>query len=361
MITDARSGPNLENERLVQGLALKKLSAEILNAAGLTTSDAELVADTLVQSDLWGHQSHGVLRLPAYVARIKSGAVNAAGKPLISLDRGPIAAIDGAGAMGQVVANTAMHLASVRAKEFGVSAISVRNSNHFGTAMYFTLSAARQGCLGFLATNASPAMPPWGGTRKAVGTNPWSWAAPAGKHPPMVLDIANTAVARGKIHLARQRAEPIPFGWALDENGRATTDPEAALRGVTLPMGGHKGYGIALMMDVLSGVLSGSAFGSGVAGPFQSEKPGQVGHFVIVLDIDAFIPLHEFENRQEELIASLKQNSLADGATEILYPGEREAILEAQNLAVGIKLPMETVKAIDILCDEFDLANPISS
>ena len=342
-----------EPDPLVSSTALKQTCSRILNAAGLSPADAELVADTLVQADLWGHQSHGVLRLPAYVARLKSGAVDPGGKPFIERDRGPIATMDGANAMGQIVASAAVHIAVERAKTYGIGAVSVHNSNHFGTAMYFTLIAARLGCIAFLATNASPAMPPWGGKEKAIGTNPWSWAAPAGEHPAMVLDIANTAVARGKIHLARHRAEPIPIGWALDAEGHSTTDPEAALAGVTLPMAGHKGYGIALMMDVLSGVLSGSAFGRGVAGPFQSEEPGGVGQFVLALDIEAFMPLAQFQQRQDELIGALKETPLAKGFSEILYPGEPEARLAEKLARDGIALPWTTFRALEALCNEW--------
>ena len=361
MATYTSNGAAKKQDKLISGCAIKQTCTEILNAAGLSLADAELVADTLVQSDLWGHQSHGVLRLPAYVARLKSGAVNAQAKPALTRDSGPIAVMDGEGGMGQVVANSAMNLATDRAKKFGIGAISVRNSNHFGTAMYFTLLAARRGCIGFVATNASPAMPPWGGLTQAVGTNPWSWAAPAGKHPPMVLDIANTAVARGKIHFARQRGESIPLGWALDAQGLPTTDPDAALAGVTLPMAGHKGYGIAVMMDVLAGVLSGSAFGSDVAGPFQSEMPGGVGHFVLSLNIEAFMPLGEFEQRQHELIQALKQSPRADGCAEILYPGEPEAALAEKASREGLIVPVETARALERLCVDYGITTPFSS
>jgi LDH2 family malate/lactate/ureidoglycolate dehydrogenase len=149
----------------------------------------------------------------------------------------------------------------------------VRNSNHFGTAAYFTRMAARDGCVAILATNASPAMAPWGGRGRVVGTNPWSIAAPAGRHGVVVMDIANTAVARGKVYVARQRGEAIPAGWAIDADGAPTTDPAAAIAGAILPMAGHKGYAISLMMDVLAGVLTGSAFGAAVGGPYQAEQP----------------------------------------------------------------------------------------
>ena len=350
--------PHGSSKNIVSRQALKQTCTQILAAAGLGSAHAELVADTLVQADLWGHQSHGTLRLPSYISRLRSGAVDAGAEPIVDRDSGPLVLMDGRNAMGQIVAAAAMNLAVERAKKFGVAAISVHDSNHFGTAMYFTLLAALKGCIGFLATNASPAMPPWGGRTKAIGTNPWSWAAPAGEHPPMVLDIANTAVARGKIHLARQRRESIPLGWALDAQGIPTTDPESALAGVTLPMAGHKGYAIALMMDVLAGVLSGSAFGSDVSGPFQHERPGRVGHFVLALNVEAFMPLSEFEQRQDELIRALKQSPLADGSDKILYPGEPEARFAEEAATQGISLPIETVKALEQLCDEFGVPTP---
>lgn len=361
MPTDATDELAKGQNRLISSGALGQTCTQILSAAGLCLADAELVADTLVQADLWGHQSHGTLRVPAYVARLKSGAVDAKARPTLTHDRGPVGVMDGKNAMGQVVAGMAMELAIERARAFGVGAISVHDSNHFGTAMYFTLMAAREGCIGFVATNASPAMPPWGGKTKAVGTNPWSWAAPAGEHCPMVLDIANTAVARGKIHLARQRGEPIPTGWALGPDGLATTDPDRALSGVTLPMAGHKGYGIALMMDVLAGVLSGSAFGSGVSGPFQSERPGRAGHFVLALNVEAFMPLQEFGRRQEALIQALKASPLADGFAEILYPGEPEARLAEKSEREGISLPAATVEALAQLCRDLGITMPLSS
>jgi LDH2 family malate/lactate/ureidoglycolate dehydrogenase len=345
-------------KRQVSAEALRRVCASVFARSGLADSDAALVADSLVQADLWGHQSHGTLRLPWYVARLRSGAVDAKARPALVRDSGAIAVIDGGDAMGQLVAGCAMDEAVRRAKAHGVGAVAVRNSNHFGTAMYFTLAAARAGCIGFLSTNASPAMPPWGGRAKAVGTNPWSWAAPAGKYPPMVLDIANTGVARGKIYLARQNAKPIPLGWALDKDGAPTTDPVAALAGVTLPMAEHKGYGIALMMDVLSGMLSGGGFGASVQGPYQAERPGKVGHFALALDVEAFTPLRDFEDLQEQLIGQLKLAPLAEGFDEILYPGEPEARRAKAQADDGLVLPPETMSGIVTLCEELGIETP---
>lgn len=347
----------------VKADALTKFAALIFERAGMSPDDAYLTADTLVKADLWGHQTHGVMRLPWYVGRLKSGAVKADAAPELVMDSGAVMILDGHDAMGQVSATRATDLAIERAKAHGIAAVAVRNSNHFGTAMYFTRKVARAGCVGFLSTNASPAMPPWGGRSKAVGTNPWSWAAPAGLFPPMVLDVANTSVARGKIYLARQNGVQIPLGWALDAEGHPTTDPVDALGGVTLPMAGHKGYGIAVMMDMLSGVLSGSQFGRRVNGPYQTEMPGGTGHMTIALNIDAFQPQAEFAEHMEQMIAELKATPLAAGHEEIFYPGELEARSEASLLDVGIALPYVTVTDLEQLAQEWDCpeALPLAS
>ena len=174
---------------------------------GLAAEPCELLTDSLVQADLWGHQSHGVMRTFWYGDRFLAGSTVMDARPEWVMDAGALAVLDARNGIGQVTAELAMTEAVRRSKQHGIGAVSVRNSNHFGTAMYFTRLAARDGCIGFLSTNASPAMAPWGGREKRVGNNPWSIAAPAGKYPPMMLDIANTAVARGKLYLARQKRE----------------------------------------------------------------------------------------------------------------------------------------------------------
>ena len=319
-------------------------------------ADARIVADTLVQADLWGHQSHGVLRLPWYLARLKAGVCNAVAKPRFIVDGGAVAVIDGGDAMDQVLMVHAMDDAIARARKHGIAAVALRHSNHFGTALYYTLRAARAGCVAFLSTNASPAMAPWGGRKKTVGTNPWSWAAPAGSFAPMVLDIANTGVARGKIYLARQKGLPIPEGWAIDTDGAPTTDAQAAIDGIILPMAGHKGYAIAVMMDMLSGVLTGSAFASGVAGPYQTDRKSGAGHLTIVLDIATMQPLAEFNTRMEALIRELKSVPLAKGHDEVFYPGELEALNEARNRRDGLTLPGDTLADLAKVAAETGIA-----
>lgn len=332
--------------------------ANIFASAGVPDADAALVSDTLVQADLWGHQSHGVLRAPWYMARLKSGVMKAKTEPKLAVDAGAIALIDGQDGIGQVLSARMVGEAIARAKAHGIGAVGVRNSNHFGTAMYYTRMAANAGCVAFLSTNASPAMAPWGGRHKTVGTNPWSIAAPGGVHAPMMLDIANTGVARGKIYLAKQKGQSIPSNWAMTAEGAPTTDPAEAIAGIILPMAEHKGYAIAVMMDVLSGLLTGSSFGASVNGPYVADKPSGCGHLMIALNVAAFQSLPEFEARVAKLIGELKGVPLAQGASEVFYPGEIEARNEAKHRRDGIVLPDDTVRDLCQLANDQNVRAP---
>ena len=334
---------------------LTRFAASAYLALGLPRPDAELLADTLVQADLWGHQSHGVMRTFWYAKRIRSGTMKAVTTPEIVVDAGAMAVIDGHDGVGQVIAARAMQEAIERSKKHGIGAVAVRNSGHFGTAMYFTRKAALAGCIGLLTTNASPAMAPWGGREKLIGNNPWSISAPAGRYAPMMLDIANTAVARGKLYLARQRGEPIPKNWAIDSEGRPTTDAATGIAGNILPLAGHKRYAIATMMDVLSGVLSGSQFGAGVVGPYVPEGRSGVGHLAIALDIEAFRPLAEFHADMERLIDSIKAAPRAPGTEELYYPGEPESVADMRNRKTGVILPADTLADLDAAATELGI------
>jgi len=341
----------MHTDILVPCAELRGFAARILAALGVPDEDAELVADSLVVAEEWGHPSHGLLRLPWYAARLRTGRIEPVTRLTVLADRGALVSVDGNAGVGQVVTARAMDLAVARAKEYGVGAVGVRNSNHFGTAAYFTRRAAAAGCAAILTTNGSPAMAPWGGLDKAVGANPWSFATPDGRGDAAVLDIANTGVARGKIYAAAEKGEQLPDGWALDAAGRPTTDPAAALDGgVVLPMGGHKGYAISFMMDVFSGVLTGSSFGLDVGGPWQPDAHSGAGHVAIAIDIAAFQPPAEFDGRMGALIEQVKSVRRAPGVDEILYPGE----LENRNRAAGggIPLPEKTLADLRVLAAE---------
>jgi LDH2 family malate/lactate/ureidoglycolate dehydrogenase len=322
---------------------LREVVAAIFERGGVPGEDARFVAETLVQAELWGHGSHGVLRVGWYHARLRSGAMKVRTAPRTVIDAGAVAVIDGDDGIGQVIARHALDEAVRRAKQHGIAAVAVRNSNHFGTCMYYTRRGALQGCVTLLTTNAGPNLPPWGGLKKMLGTNPWSVAAPAGRFPPMLMDVATSGVARGKIYLAQQRGEPIPDTWALDANGQPTTDPKAALEGFVLPMAGHKGYAIAMAIDVLSGVLSGSGFLDDVHGPYDAVNRSRAGHLLVALDIEAFQPRAEFDRRMESYIERLKAVPVAAGHEGVFYPGEREAISDVRLRQEGLTLPEETL------------------
>lgn len=322
---------------------LIEFAAAVYAGAGMPAADARLVADTLVQADLWGHQSHGVLRLGWYLDRVRNKVMNPVTRPEFVVDAGAVALLDGHDGVGHVLTVVATREAFKRARAHGVGVVGVRNSNHFGTCMYYTLMGAREGCVTLLTTNGGPAMAPWGGRRKIIGTNPWSVAAPAGSRAPFVVDMANTGVARGKIYLARNKRMLIPLGWAINAAGEPTTDPQEAIDGIILPMAEHKGYAIAAMVDLLSGVLTGSGFLSSVHSPYKTAEKSNCGHLVIALNIEAFQPLAEFNARMERFIAEIKAVPLAKGFDEVFYPGEMEANNDLRNRREGILFPQDTL------------------
>ena len=286
---------------------LQRLAAEVYQSIGVPEQDAQLAADTLVQADLWGHQSHGLLRLGWYVARLKSGAMKAVTQTSLAVDAGAICVMDGHDGIGQVITRQAVDQAVARAKLHGVGVVSIRNSNHFGTCMYYTRIAAEQGCVMLLMSNAGPNM------------------------------------ARGKIYLANNRNEEIPPHWAVDAAGRPTTDPKAALEGFILPMAGHKGYVMGVMVDILSGVLSGSQFLDKVHGPYDPVNRSGAGHLMVALNVAAFQPLSEFHQKIDQYVRSLKDVPLAAGHEQVFYPGELEKQADAENRARGLALPADTV------------------
>lgn len=328
-------------------------------SAGMPEADARLVADTLVQADLWGHQSHGVLRLGWYLDRMRNGVMKSVTQPEFVVDAGAIAVIDGHDGVGHVLTMLATREAIKRAKAHGIGAVAVRNSNHFGTCMYYTRRVAAAGCVAMLTSNGGPAMAPWGGRKKIIGTNPFSVAAPvslAGTRAPFVIDMAATGVARGKIYLARNKQLPIPLGWAINQAGEPTTDPQEAIDGIILPMAEHKGYAIAAMVDMLSGVLSGSGFLSAVHSPYKTTEKSNCGHLMIAMDISKFQPLTEFTARMEAFTNEIKAVPLAKGFDEVFYPGEIEDNNDAKFRREGLALPDDTITDLKRIAKETGLA-----
>jgi len=331
----------------VDARTLQSWTADLLARLGLREADAALVAETLVEADLRGVSSHGVQRLTAYANGLRRGSIVAQPEITAVQDSGWALVLDGGGGMGQLAAQAGMRLALERAAESGHGAVSVRNSTHCGAMAYYAMQAPNQKAIGFAATNAGMNMMPSGGREKMVGNNPLAYAIPTGRETPIVLDMATSVVAGGKLDVARLKGEPIPLGWALDKEGNPTTDPVAARQGALLPLGGPKGYGLALVLDVLCGVLSGGRFGKGLGRPGSS-------HFFEVYQIEAFTPYDDFITRMSELVDQLHNCPPAEGSSGVMLPGEIEHHLRARRLQEGLPLEDTLVQELNELAESLD-------
>jgi LDH2 family malate/lactate/ureidoglycolate dehydrogenase len=315
-----------------------ELVRSVLEAYHVSTERANLIAEALVLADLRGVDSHGINRLPGYIKRLESGALVA--NPDLSFDiKTPImASLDAKNTFGFVAGCLAVDKGMEIAATYGMAAISVKHSNHYGMASTYLLRGIKQGFAVFAFTNASPSLPPWGSKQALFGTSPFAVGFPGGKAGNFVLDMSPSVAARGKIRKAVRRGEPIPEGYALDADGRPTTDAEAALNGTVLPIGGPKGSGIAMLMDVMGGVLSGAAFAGGVC---DMNKPGSdpqnVGHWFLVFRPEIFVDSKEaYVERMETLMSTVRQCHTMEGVDRIYVSGEIEAEKEEHNRAHGI-------------------------
>lgn len=349
----------MSNAQLFPVDPLQVFTERVFRSYGLNDRDAEIVAKTLLFANLRGVDTHGVARIPGYVKRFAQNLVDP--KPPITVQsRFPwSASVDGANGMGPVVAQAAMDEAIDRANTTGIGAATARRSNHFGAASYFALQAVAHGCVGIAMSPASKSLAPYGSRQPLFGTNPLAVATPAGRHAPWTMDMATSIAARGHIRLAARHGEPIPEGWALDAEGRPTTDAERALAGVMLPFAGAKGSALSMMIDILGGVMSGSAFGGEIRDMTRDfEHPQDVGHFFLAFKIEAFMPLAEFNERMETEIARLKALEPAAGNSEVLYPGEPEARTEARRRVEGVPLSAEVARALAEIADQLNIPFP---
>lgn len=322
---------------------LMDYAIRVLEKAGVPTEDAREVAQCLVGANLRGVDSHGIVRLPVYAARLRVGAAKAS--PQITVKRSGSAAVlvDGDNGLGPVVGRRAMEEALALAQDHGVGLAAVIRSNHFGCAGHYIEKAIRADCIGIACSNAPPSMAPWGGRERFLGTNPVAVGIPAGEEPPLIFDIATSVVARGKIILAAQQGRSIPVGWALDREGNPTRDAGEALLGAVLPFGGPKGSGISLLIDILSGVWTGAAFAChlGVLEDFQREQ--NLGHVFLACPADLFLPLPRFKARMDEILRALRQSAPASDVASVLAPGDRELQTAAKRRAHGIPVTEDVV------------------
>ncbi len=320
-----------EQFKRVDPAKLERLVTSVYAGLGVPPNDAALLGRALVDADLRGVHSHGCRWVSTYARGIRVGSYNLHPNVTTLRDDGATCLLDGDGGLGHVLAVRAMKQAIVRAKEHGVGVVSLRNSTHIGALAYYTQMAADAGCIGFCTTNAGIGVVPPGGREKVVGLNPLAWSAPTRRPWAFNLDMATSVVAGSKLGLAIERGEKIPLGWAVDKDGNPTDDPRKGLEGGILPVGGPKGYGLSVMLDILAGVLSGGRFGKGLGMKGSAQ-------FFQALDVAHFLPLDEFTGRMEELIDQIKGSALAPGSTGIFFPGEIEYGLKQERLVSGIPL-----------------------
>ena len=349
-----------ELNHFVRANDAKAFTVSVLTKNNVSKEDASIVADCLVEADLRGVQTHGLSRLPVYVDRLKHKMMNPNPKMILNKITAVCASLDGDNGFGFLVGRRGMAEAINMAKNNGVGIVAARNSNHFGMAASYLLQAIEAGYFAFVFSNAAASMPPWGGRQGLFGTNPFAAGAPSNKEVPFVLDISPAVAARGKIRLAEKRGETIPEGYALDKDGRNTRDPKKALEGVVLPIGTYKGSGLSMLMDILSGVISGAGFAGGVNDQYNNWVNTQnVGHFFMALKPGIFLTEEEFFARMDSLVKHVKAIPLADGFDEILMPGEKEARLAACRLKSGIPYANSDLLALEKLAQANEV-HPLS-
>ena len=340
---------------------LKTFCTRIMETAGLSNWESDVVADSLVEADMRGTGSHGVMRLRAYIQRLEAGVVVSNVTPNIMNDSPGALLVDGGNGMGISVGVQVMDQCIDRARTQGSCFAAVCRANHFGIGAYFTMHAARAGMIGLAMSNAPASVVPAGGRRAMLGTNPLSIAVPAAKHRPLVLDMASSVVAQGKVILAAKEGQPtIPNTWAVDECGRPTSDPVAALQGAMLPFGGPKGYAIALIIDILCSALSGSLSSTGIRSFWDNlQEPQNLGFFMGVWNVEQFLPLKMFTDRVDTMLSAIKACPPAPGFDEVRIPGELEFANYDEAAAEGIELGPATVEDLSSLGSQYSISFPL--
>jgi LDH2 family malate/lactate/ureidoglycolate dehydrogenase len=351
---------------LISESALREFTENIFKAMGCSEAYAILAADVLLKSDLRGIDSHGVARLNGYVRLWEKKRINTSPDIKIVHQTATTATVDGDAGLGLVVAPFAMQVAIEKATQYGSGWVSVRNSNHFGIAGYHALMAVEKDMIGFAMTNASPLVSPTYSSERLLGTNPMCYAFPAGKYPPVIVDMATSAAANGKLEIAQRLGKQVPEGWIQDKQGNITTDPHALKSGGTLlPLGSdaehgsHKGFGLGATVDILSAVLSGANYGPWVP-PFVAflDPPADpvglgIGHFVGAMRVDGFRPVDEFKAHMDNWIDRFKSSATIDPDQKVIIPGEPETEAEKHRKINGIPLVDSVLNELNVLAERF--------
>ena len=316
--------------------SLREFGLEALRAAGLGTEPAALVTDVQIEATVRGQPTHNVGAIPGYAGRVRSGHITRTPSFRVVNESSNHALYDADGGLGQWASVLAMRACIEKAHAVGVSTVGVRNSNHFGAAGYYASMAADSDLIGICTTNGGLVLAPWGGATPTFGNDPLGVAIPTAVSHPVMLDIAMSTVAMGKVALSIAQGKGIPPGWYMDADGRPTTDPDDFPNGIGVPIAEHKGYGLALLMEVLSGVLTGARFGRDLEfreGGVDSLR--DLGHFFLAIDPSVYMPIDEFKSRVETLIVQINASKLAVGSTGVMVPGEPEWTARDRNLAAG--------------------------
>jgi len=337
---------------------LEDFTARAFQAVGISAPDSKSIAQLMVRADVQGSEGHGVFRLPQYIRRIKGGAVNI--RPIIRVVReaAGMALVDGDNGMGHLVMRFATEKAIEKAQAAGVAWVGVKWSNHAGPASLYASMPAERDMIGlYLAVGNANHLPAWGGLDMLLSTNPIAVAVPAAEEPAIVLDMATTVAAYGKVKTKAQRGETMPEGWMMDRQGRPLTDPRRANEGFLLPIGGYKGYGLALIFGLLAGTLNGAAMGKDVV-DFNADDttPTNTGHAIIAINVAAFLPVAKFKRNVDVLVRDLRGSQRLPGVDRIRLPGEGSHAARADRLQNGIPLPAPLAASLRQLAVELKIA-----
>ncbi|WP_370221691.1 Ldh family oxidoreductase [Cytobacillus sp.] len=329
---------------------IRQFSSQLLMKVNVPQDEAEIITEVLLEADLREIHSHGFLRLPIYVERIQKGLITNKVNLNAEQENPVLALLDGNYGAGQVVAYKAMEKSIEKAEESGIGLVAVKNSNHFGITAYYSLMAAKQDKIGIVISNVAPLMPAIGGAEKVIGNNPISIAAPSGEGDPIVLDMALSNTAFGKILFAKEKNQPIPEGWGVDAKGVPTTNPDDVINGGFLsPVGGPKGFGLALMAEILTGVLSGGHFSKMIPSMYDVNQKQSISHFMLTIDIKQLIPLEIYYSSVKQLVSYIRDSKKAEGTDHIYLPGEIEFLKEKRNKEAGVPMEEKTFNSLNEL------------
>jgi L-2-hydroxycarboxylate dehydrogenase (NAD+) len=350
-----------ENKKLVNWESIFAYISKLFEKTGMPSKDAEWTAKTLVDASLWGVDSHGILRVPKYIERINANAINS--KPNINFVKSDAAVeiIDGDAGCGAVVGKVAMQKAIDKAAKYSVGMVGAINSNHFGAAACFSRIASDQGMIGITMSNVVPNMVAQGAKKPVVGNNPISVSVPTGGDFPIVFDICLSSIAGGKLLLAQKKGEKIPFGLATDCEGRPTDDPEIGFKGFLLPLGGHKGLGLALIVEILCGVMTGGTFLNDLRGTYTHPNDSSLTcHLMVAINFQALMPIAEMEKRMTHFVRQIKDTPVWEDQ-EMLLPGELENRSYKYRLKNGIPLPEALFDELITLGQQLDVKATIEA